>query len=173
MIPQRHYENAEPFLLNIQKSNISQEGVGQKLKSFWAFFIGAMSIQHITVPVLFWAAVFTFVPQWVWPDTPGKVLESDTNGDGRTDQAAHLGDGGDLVLLEIDSNTDGRFDRFQHYLHGAVSRIESDSNHDGKIDAKDYFEKGQRVRHEGPALETGRLEVLIHFDRQERLNHRG
>ena len=95
-----------------------------------------------------------------------KIVERDTNKDGKTDQAICFDLNGKVLKLEIDSNNDGVMDRFQYYQNGALVRIESDLDNDQQIDAWDYFNKEKRIRHEG-ANSLGNVNQVVFFDEKE------
>ena len=97
-----------------------------------------------------------------------KIVERDTDKDGKIDQIGHFDSTGKLVKLDLDSNKDGVMDRFQYYRDGEIVRIEGDKNADGKIDSWDHFEAGKRVRSEQASFETGKVNQITTFDAQER-----
>jgi hypothetical protein len=78
-----------------------------------------------------------------------KVVERDTDKDGKIDQIGHFDTGGKLIKLELDTKQDGKMDRFQYSREAEIVRVEGDKNGDGKIDSWDHFEAGKRVRNAG------------------------
>jgi antitoxin component YwqK of YwqJK toxin-antitoxin module len=97
----------------------------------------------------------------------GKVIEEDSNGDGKTDRIAHLDPSGNLCQLDIDGNRDGKMDTFQHYQQGNLIRLEKDRNGNGRVDEKNFFQNGKRSRFEKIDA-RGRTSQVIEFDSQDR-----
>ncbi len=94
----------------------------------------------------------------------GRMVEQDTDRDGRVDQIAHLNDSDDLVLLEIDTDRDGRMDTRQHYQKGDGVRIERDTVGDGAFDILTRWKKGVPVSREEDTDHDGQMDRFTEFD---------
>lgn len=75
-------------------------------------------------------------------------LESDVNGDGRTDVVRHYDDNGQVRREYADRNLDGRIDMSTSYEDGKVVFRVLDEDHDGRVDSRLYYEHGKPVRAE-------------------------
>ena len=85
----------------------------------------------------------------------------DTNAEGNADRVAHLDSKGRLRLLEVDTNGDGRMDTFQYYRDGVVVRVERDTDYDGHIDERDILKNGKVIEQEKFSPDGKRVSLLI------------
>jgi antitoxin component YwqK of YwqJK toxin-antitoxin module len=95
-----------------------------------------------------------------------RVIEQDSDQDGRVDRIAHVDEEDNLVLLEIDSTGDGRMDTRQYYRNGQLDRIVSHTLAPSPMTVTDYFENGNRRRHQKQD-QAGRIRESIDFDENE------
>ena len=123
------------------------------LATMYAFFMGLFPGFNVSSSVTF--------------ASEGRIIEKDTDEDGKIDQIAHLNAEGDLILLELDSNADGKMDAFQYYEDKKAVRLEKDTDGDGQIDRKDYLKNDKRCRHE-KLNALGKIVGAIDFDDRER-----
>lgn len=91
------------------------------------------------------------------------TLESDNNGDGKSDATFHY-ERGVLVRAEHDRNFDGKPDHFEWYEDGIISRAESDDNFDGKIDGWLTYRNGNLWLSKHDTDKNGVPDVFQHFE---------
>jgi hypothetical protein len=103
-----------------------------------------------------------------------KVVEKDTNSDGRADVWVYVveepGAEGTprerVVRKELDINWDGRVDITTSYdARGEREREAMDLDFDGKVDAVYFYEKGVNVRRERDLDGDGRTDVWVYYEK--------
>lgn len=63
-----------------------------------------------------------------------RVIESDTNKDGKPDRFEHYGEDGVLTSIDADTNGDGKPDEWATVENGKITKVAKDTDFDGKAD---------------------------------------
>jgi antitoxin component YwqK of YwqJK toxin-antitoxin module len=96
-----------------------------------------------------------------------RIIEQDSDSDGKIDRIAHFDLSGNLVFLEVDTNGSQTMDLFQYYEKGVVVRLERDTDGDGQIDEIDILEEGKRTASKR-LNSRGEVVSAMKYDAQER-----
>jgi antitoxin component YwqK of YwqJK toxin-antitoxin module len=116
------------------------------------------------VPLCFLFSLLAFVSD----SALAKVVEKDTNKDGRVDQVACFDEQGALISLMVDGDGDGRLERRQHYTNQSLELVEQDFDGDGFWEHRDFYVNATRCRQE-VYTPHGKLTRIVHFDAGGRL----
>ncbi|MFA6011728.1 MAG: hypothetical protein WC799_17190 [Desulfobacteraceae bacterium] len=97
----------------------------------------------------------------------GKKLETDRDGNGKTDQVVTYNESGKIIRIDVDNNGDGAMDQSQIYQNENLIRVERDTNFDRKVDCIDHMNNNKCVSQE-MFNASGRKYLVKELDSKEK-----